>query len=328
MTNKWMQIFKTGNQTDSSGKEKAWTRDELDAIVKKYDPARHEAPIVIGHPKDNAPAFGWIEALKREGDILYAKAKQLVPEFVEMVKQGRFKKRSMSLYPDLTLRHVGFLGAMPPAVKGLEDVEFNEAEIISVETEFEEFQNLNTGGQKEMDEIKELKEKLAAAEKTNADKDRVIQDFSEKNKQENERVKAVEEKNLKLEADKRKLEFKEFCGKLTDEGNLTPNQVKFAMEHMEAIHDKGEFEFSEGKKPILESFKGFLKTISKQIEFGEAASKGKAAGNEDGKKRASEYDRKNVDPARLEIHKEALEYAEKNKVSYAAAVTVIMNEQA
>lgn len=79
---------------------------------------------MIGHPAANAPAFGWVESIKREGDVLFAKAKQLVPEFVAMLKQGLFKKRSISLYPDGTLRHIGFLGAQPPAVKGLADVTF------------------------------------------------------------------------------------------------------------------------------------------------------------------------------------------------------------
>ena len=125
MTN-WIPIFKTGEHTDSQGNTKTWTEAELDAIITKYRPGEHEAPAVIGHPKDNGPAWGWVEALKRDGHILYAKFKDLAPEFVDMVKKGLFKKRSISLYPDMTLRHVGFLGAMPPAVKGLPDVAFRD----------------------------------------------------------------------------------------------------------------------------------------------------------------------------------------------------------
>ncbi len=123
---KWFEIFRTGTHTDSAGNERTWTEADLDAIVAKYDPANgHEAPIVIGHPKDNAPAFGWIESLKRVGSTLMAKPKQVIPEFAEMVKKGLFKKRSMSLYKNMTLRHVGFLGAQPPAVKGLADIQFS-----------------------------------------------------------------------------------------------------------------------------------------------------------------------------------------------------------
>ena len=133
-----IEIFKAGTHTDSAGNTRTWTEEDLDTIVKKYNPAVHEAPVVIGHPKDNAPAYGWVEKLERKGNVLYAKLKDLVPEFVEWVKKGLYKKRSISLYPDMTLRHVGFLGAMPPAVKGLADVAFS-AETDAVTIEFADY---------------------------------------------------------------------------------------------------------------------------------------------------------------------------------------------
>jgi len=83
------------------------------------------APIVIGHPKTDDPAFGWIDRVFREGKTLFAEVTEVAKEFREAVNQGFYKKRSISLYPDLTLKHVGFLGAMPPAVKGLADIKFN-----------------------------------------------------------------------------------------------------------------------------------------------------------------------------------------------------------
>ena len=129
----WIPIFKTGRHTDSAGNIREWTEEDLDRIVGKYDPANHEAPIVIGHPEESAPAYGWAEKLKREGQILYAKARDVVPEFADMVKRGLFKKRSISLYPDLTLRHVGFLGATPPAVKGLPNMAFSGNDAVTIE---------------------------------------------------------------------------------------------------------------------------------------------------------------------------------------------------
>lgn len=129
----WFEVFKAGTHTDSKGKTRNWTVTDLDKMAN-YDPNFHESPVVIGHPKENAPAFGWVEGLKREGEKLYAKCKQLVPEFVDMVKQGMFKKRSISVYPDGTLRHIGFLGATPPAIKGLKDIEFHdESQAITYE---------------------------------------------------------------------------------------------------------------------------------------------------------------------------------------------------
>jgi len=122
----WFEIFWTGTHTDSSGEASYWSKEDLDRIVSHYDPTHHEAPIVIGHPEHDSPSYGWIEALKREGDRLLAKPKQLIDEFKNWVNRGLYKKVSIALYPDLTLRHVGFLGAVPPAVKGLAQVQFSD----------------------------------------------------------------------------------------------------------------------------------------------------------------------------------------------------------
>lgn len=123
----WIEVLKSGTHIASDGQKKTFSISDLDRIIESYDPAFHEAPVVIGHPKDNEPAYGWVEALKRQGNTLMAKLKDLVPEFVQAVRQGMFKKRSISLYPNLMLRHVGFLGAVPPAVKGLAPVAFRDS---------------------------------------------------------------------------------------------------------------------------------------------------------------------------------------------------------
>jgi hypothetical protein len=133
----FIEIFKGGSQTDSQGREQ--DGDALiDQALATFNTAEHEPPIVIGHPIENAPAFGWVQKLKidlQDGvKVLLAKFKDVVPEFADMVKKGLFKKRSASFYPDGRLRHVGFLGAMPPAVKGLADLKFgDEDEVLTFE---------------------------------------------------------------------------------------------------------------------------------------------------------------------------------------------------
>ena len=134
----WIEVFKAGTHTDASGNTREWTIKDIDTIVALYnnqpEDSKHEAPIVIGHPEDNSPAYGWVEKLKRDGDVLLAKLKDLAPEFVAWVKKGLYKKRSISLYSDLLLKHVGFLGGVPPAVKGLADPKFaNEKASILIE---------------------------------------------------------------------------------------------------------------------------------------------------------------------------------------------------
>lgn len=126
--NKKIEIFRAGKQTDSKGNTKVWSEADLDKIVEKYSEGKHEAPLVIGHPKTDDPAFGWVKKVFRKGKTLFAEVGDVVEDFKEAVNKGLYKKRSISLYPDFTLKHVGFLGAMPPAVKGLADFKFQAEE--------------------------------------------------------------------------------------------------------------------------------------------------------------------------------------------------------
>ena len=125
--NGWVEIFRTGDYGDK-GK---FAADDLDRVIASYDPANHEAPACIGHPKDDLPAYGWADRLMRQGDMLLAKFKEVDPAFESAVKAGRFKKRSAAFYLDGNgkisgLRHVAFLGAQPPEVKGLRNLNFND----------------------------------------------------------------------------------------------------------------------------------------------------------------------------------------------------------
>ena len=133
-----LHIFRAGRHTASCGTTLDFDETALQGAVDAYDPALHEAPIVIGHPRDNGPAFGWIRGLSyAEGD-LSAEPHQVNDDFAELVKPGAYKKISASFYsPDAPtnpapgawyLRHVGFLGAQPPAIKGLAAIGFNDAE--------------------------------------------------------------------------------------------------------------------------------------------------------------------------------------------------------
>lgn len=123
-----VEVFRAGTHTDSAGRTRTYTHSDLARIAGSYDPSLHEAPAVIGHPATNAPAWGWVSRLSVAGDRLLADFRQVAPEFAQLLREGRFKKRSVSLFPDLRLRHVGFLGAAAPAVAGLKDVAFSGGE--------------------------------------------------------------------------------------------------------------------------------------------------------------------------------------------------------
>ncbi len=74
-------VMRTGTFRDTNGQEHTFTTADLDRIAASYNPSFHEAPEVIGHPKENAPAWGWVKGLKREGEVLFYEPKGRVAEF-------------------------------------------------------------------------------------------------------------------------------------------------------------------------------------------------------------------------------------------------------
>ncbi|MCL2524579.1 MAG: hypothetical protein FWF20_06980 [Betaproteobacteria bacterium] len=132
------EIFRAGTHRDRAGGEWDISDADLAAIAAGYKPDFSEAPIVVGHPSVDAPAYGWVTSIHVADGRLYAKSRDVDPAFAEMVKAQRFPKRSAAFYPpqhpsnptpgQLYLRHVGFLGAHPPAVKGLRDIHFSAAD--------------------------------------------------------------------------------------------------------------------------------------------------------------------------------------------------------
>lgn len=128
-----VEIFKAGRHTSEDGQALDFSTSDIRAMAMAYTPAVREAPLVVGHPQNNFPAYGWVKGLTATDDgRLLMQAGQVMPAFAQMVQDGRFKKRSASFYPpqhpgnprpgNWYLRHVGWLGAQQPAVAGLKDV--------------------------------------------------------------------------------------------------------------------------------------------------------------------------------------------------------------
>lgn len=155
VTAKSIEIFRVGTHTAMGGERIAFSEADLTVAAQAYDPAKHEAPVVIGHPKHDAPAYGWVKGLTHNGGSLNARIDQVAPAFAEAVSQGQYKKVSASFYkPDSPsnpapggyyLRHVGFLGAQPPAVKGLAPIELSDAGDEAVTVEFGEVTGWKVG---------------------------------------------------------------------------------------------------------------------------------------------------------------------------------------
>ncbi len=142
-TAKPLEIFRTGTHTAVDGRTLEFTAAHLDDVVTSYDAASNQAPLVVGHPALDAPAYGWVKGLSVQGGLLYAEPEQVDPAFADLVNAGRFKKISASFYPPTWpsnpkpghwyLRHIGFLGAAAPAVKGLRPASFAESESLTFE---------------------------------------------------------------------------------------------------------------------------------------------------------------------------------------------------
>ena len=83
------ELFKAGKHTASGGASLSFSAEDLQAAVAAYDPAVHEAPIVVGHPKDNAPAYGWVKSLAFADGGLEAEPDQVDPAFAANPQQRR-----------------------------------------------------------------------------------------------------------------------------------------------------------------------------------------------------------------------------------------------
>ena len=79
-----LHIFKPGRQTAMSGATLDFSESDLAACAQAYDPALHEAPLVIGHPKHDGPAYGWVKSLAAGKDAS-AEASAVVKKATEEV---------------------------------------------------------------------------------------------------------------------------------------------------------------------------------------------------------------------------------------------------
>lgn len=301
----WIEVFEGGVQVDSQGREQ--DGDALiDRALATFNKAQYEPPAVIGHPDQTAPAYGWVDAVREKlvngVRVMEAKFKQVAPEFEELVKAGRYKKRSASFFPDGRLRHIGFLGAAPPAVEGLLDIEFgNDGEVMDFEFADKNI-NLNTGGKgMEITEffkvLKELaamdvsqlfrgrqdSEKPGGSDLSQADIEAAIAAAKEAGKTEG-KAEAEADFSRKREEDRAQARMEATIGridKLVEEKKLSPAQAEQARDFAKTLSFDETIEFSAGRKSSpLELFLGGLEGKEEDSVFQAIATKDRA-GNAD-----------------------------------------------
>lgn len=132
---KLIHIFKAGTFITLKGQTLTFTENDLRITAAVYNPTIKSAPLVLGHPAADKPEMGKVQALLVKDAGLYALA-EVSPELETLVKARRYAKISAAFIMPFAaenptpgayyLRHVGFLGAQTPSVKGLTPPEFGE----------------------------------------------------------------------------------------------------------------------------------------------------------------------------------------------------------
>lgn len=255
----WIEICKAGTWTAKNGKPVTLTAADLDAIVSTYNPSVREAPLVFGHPADEDPAFGWVDKLKRTGDVLMAAFKQVPDAVKDLVKAGHYKKVSIALMPDKkTLKHVGLLGAVQPAVPGLASVKFgNGGDELVVEFSNPDAVDPDKKEELDMEKIKELEQKLA--------EEKAKREAAEKSLGTAEaRAKTAETELSSAKTKQQETELETRIDKLIQENRILPADKAAVKTVALALgKDENEIELSagSGKKKTVDHLFDFLATL-------------------------------------------------------------------
>ncbi|MFM2330016.1 MAG: hypothetical protein RLZZ494_2119 [Pseudomonadota bacterium] len=347
-----IEVFAAGTRPSMQGDLYTITRADLLKTAEAYDPALHEAPLTIGHPEGSSPAYGYaLKFLVSSDNKLLMHAHQVVPEFaLQAVDGGQLKKRSIEFYhPDDPTnpkpgvwypRHVGALGAMPPAVKGLADIKplkgnsntttarFSEAPTRRVSFAEDESTQAPAPRSTTMtpEEIAKLKADKDAAEKLAAD----ALAAQKKAEAEAQAAKDAQEAARNAQAAARHATHVSFaeglCGKDTKGARLLPadkDKVVAVLDTLAAAHVHKPVSFSEGGKDVafdpVKFVQDALGALPVRVSFAEHKTQGTPVSSFSGSGDVG-LDGP-IDDA--ELHKRATAYMATHKVSYAEAADAV-----
>lgn len=340
-----LPIFKVGRHTDMSGATLEITEADLEKTVAAYLPSRHEAPLVVGHPQHDAPAWGWVAALSLVDGILWATPHQVDAAFAQQVATGRYKKISASFYtPNAPsnpfpgvyyLRHVGFLGAQPPAIKGLPDAMFREAEpgvvVWETTTDWSEPQETNPDSSLTDNKMENTMpaspetDPLSAAE---AELQRKIEALNAREAQFAEREKALQTAEAALKQQQTRTTSLQFVETLIQEGRVLPRQREGLVAFIAALDETEQVEFAEpgneeNSEPRLvktsprDYINRFLKELPTHVDYLERSAPGTEPEQPLSFASPEGYV---VDAAGLEMHRKVRAYAKQHNLDFATAL--------
>lgn len=355
-----LHIFKPGTHTDMSGTPRSFTPALLTQIAAAYNPALHEAPLVVGHPRHDLPAYGWVQSLTYSDESddqpagLYALPGQVNADFADMVAAGAFKKISAAFYPadapgnptpgQVALRHVGFLGAQPPAIKGLLPpkvmVNFADGDADGLMVFGEDSADNSTDTGADAVPATPPQPTTAAIDHppTTPGEPTVTEQEAAAIKAHNAAL-AAELAALKAQAEGQRIATIHaanlaFCESLVTSAKLLPaakDVLVTALDHLDLAHTTAAdgaakaLTFGEGdaKKPLAQALRDVLQQAPAMVAFGEHATKQRAKTGDEGQQTSQQpagaMQFANADPDRMKEHQARLDYMATHKVDYATA---------
>jgi hypothetical protein len=332
-----IEIFKPGRHTDDMGTVHNFSAADVAGMVASYEPKLREAPLTVGHPAHNLPAYGWVEglAVNASGGVSM-KTHQVQPQFAEMVDKKLFKKRSASFYPpshpnnpkpgNWYLRHVAFLGAQPPAIAGLADfasdptgsVSFSEGvdePVQALPTPVPPVPPVNSTNpafnQEQLQMTKELQDQLAAAQAKNTE----LAATAAKATADAAAAQAQLAQFSEAARTERTAGFTSYAEAQVKAAVVKPNEKAAVVDLLNLAADAKPVSFAEGTGTRTVAAVDFVKSLIERakpaVSFGEqAAGSLGSAGSA-------------VGLSEVEIVAKARAYALQHKVNYAEALTAV-----
>lgn len=136
----YLKLLAAGEYPLSEMQSVAFGSEDFQRMAGAYNEMKppRPAPIVMGHPENDAPAYGVVDELDVKNNTLMAVATIGSESFRQWWKKGEIARHAAQFFaPDNPknpkpgswfLKHVGFLGETPPIIRGLltTDAEFME----------------------------------------------------------------------------------------------------------------------------------------------------------------------------------------------------------
>jgi hypothetical protein len=365
---KLIEIFKPGTHATVDGRSITFSEVDVRLVAQGYDPELHKAPLVVGHPKMDDPAYGWAGKLEFSDGVLKAEPDQVEEQFAELVNAGRFPKISASLYPpdhprnpkpgQYYLKHIGFLGAMAPAVKGLKCAEFADEEGVLTFGDYEDrlvvgffrrIKNLliekfgNDEAERVINEydLETLQADAVQDETEEEDMTKVeelegqVAAFQEQLNQKDATIATLTGELSALKVSGKRSELVAFCESPEMATRISPAMKESVVNRMLELSFAAPVEFGEGDAKVsrapLEVYQDELKTLPQVVSFGEQATHNRSRSGSEERETAADYGGA-VDENRLAQHNAALEYMEQEQaagrsVSYQGAITFVINHK-